>query len=182
MRKLIYIVSAALIFTALYSVQAHAQEQKIGYVDTDFILSKIPDYKNIEQELKTVSQQWRNQLEQMQKEIDQLKEDFSSKEILYTDEIRKQKKEEINRKVQQRQQYLEQKFGSNGEYFKKQQELLEPIQQDVYNAISVIAGRDGFDFIFDRSQNTSLLFTKKEWNLNAAVLTELGISVDKTSN
>ena len=173
----------AIFFIYLFiSLNTQAQGQKFGYVNTDVILSQIPEYKNIERELDLIGNEWRDQLNTMQEEIDRLKEDFSSKEILYTDEIRKQKEEEIKQKVQQRQQYLEQKFGSEGEYFQKQQELLEPIQRRVYEAISVIAEREGFDFIFDRSQNASLIYSATDWNLNNKVLLELGIAVDETGN
>ena len=172
-------IFAACVFLSL---SVRAQEQKFGYVNTDIILSQIPEYQNIQQELDLISKEWRDQLNAMQQEIDTLREDFSSKEILYTDEIRKQREEEIEQKVRQRQQYLDQKFGPEGEYFKQQQELLEPIQRRVYEAISVIAQREDFDFIFDRSQNASLLYSDVEWNLNDKVLQELGIPVDAARN
>lgn len=157
-------------------------QQKTAYVDTDFLISKIPEYESIQQQLSLLSQEWRSELEKMQQNIDNLKEDFAAKEILYTDEIREQRQQEIQNAVQQRQQYLEQKFGPKGEYFQKQKELLEPIQRRVFEAITAVAERDGYDFIFDRSQNTSILYTRKQWNLNDEVLFELGISPDETSN
>ncbi|MDZ7715921.1 MAG: OmpH family outer membrane protein [Balneolaceae bacterium] len=180
MKKYTYIAILIVCFFLYSDIQA--QGQKFGYVNTDMILSELPEYQNVEKELGLVSQQWRDQLKAMQQEIDNLKEDFSSKEILYTEEIRKQKEEEIKSKVEQRQQFLEQKFGSNGEYFQKQQELLEPIQRKVYEAISVVAERDNFDFIFDRSQGNTLIYSNSEWNLNNKVLLELGISIDETGN
>ncbi|MGK7389960.1 MAG: OmpH family outer membrane protein, partial [Candidatus Cyclobacteriaceae bacterium M2_1C_046] len=85
-------------------------------------------------------------------------------------------------KIQQRQQYLEQKFGSEGDYFQQQKELLEPIQRKVFEAITVVAEREGFDFIFDRTQNNDILFARDQWNLNDEVLLELGIATDNTSN
>lgn len=159
-------------------VPAHAQQQKIGYVNTDLILNEIPEYQGVQQQLLVVSQQWRDQLQQMQQEIDELKDDFEAKEILYTDEIKNEKLSQIEKKQQAREQFMEQKFGAEGDYFKKQQELLEPIQRNIYEAITSVSNRGGFDFIFDRAKNSSLLFGRKQWNLNEDVLQELGISLN----
>lgn len=181
MRKVIHNFCLLLAFTLVFATGTKAQ-QKTGYVDTDFLVSQIPEYQSIQQQLRSLSQQWRTELEEMQQEIETLKEDFAAREILYTEEIRNQKKQEINNKIQQRQQYLEQKFGSEGDYFQRQKELLEPIQRKVFEAIAVVAEREGFDFVLDRTQNEDILFAREQWNLNDEVLSELGISTDNPSN
>jgi len=152
-----------------------AQDQRIGYVNTDQILTQMSEYQGIQQQLSTISSEWNKQLDKMEQEIDQLKEDFEAKKILYTEELKKQKQQEIQNKVQQRQQYLDEKFGANGEYFEKQKELLEPIQRKVFDAINKVANDQNVDFVFDRAQNSSMLYGEQEWNLNKEVLQELGI-------
>lgn len=181
MRKVIHNFCLLLALTLVFAAGTKAQ-QKTGYVDTDFLVSQIPEYQSIQQQLRSLSQQWRTELEEMQQEIETLKEDFAAREILYTEEIRNQKKQEINNKIQQRQQYLEQKFGSEGDYFQQQKELLEPIQRKVFEAITVVAEREGFDFVLDRTQNNDILFAREQWNLNDEVLSELGITTDNPSN
>ena len=161
----------------VFNTEARAQ-QKIGYVNTDIILNEIPEYEGIQQQLRVVSEQWRADLEKMQEEINQLEEDFEANEILYTDDVRRKKEQKIEQKKQARKEYLEQKFGPEGEYFQKQQELLKPIQRNIYEAITAVARRGNYDFIFDRAQNASLLFGEKQWNLNQNVLQELGVSLD----
>jgi len=152
-----------------------AQDQRIGYVNTDQILTQMSEYQGIQQQLSTISSEWNKQLDKMEQEIDQLKEDFEAKKILYTEELKKQKQQEIQKKVQQRQQYLDEKFGADGEYFEKQKELLEPIQRKVFDAINKVANDQNVDFVFDRAQNSSMLYGEQEWNLNKEVLQELGI-------
>ncbi len=159
-----------------------AQNQKIGYVNTDDILSRMSEYQGIQKQLEAVSSERNAKLEEMQQEIDQLKEDFEAKEILYTDELKKQKQQEIQNKIEARQQYLDEKFGAKGEYFQTQKELLEPIQRKIFEAINTVANNQNFDFVFDRAQNTSMLFSVNEWNLNEEVLQELGITLDGASN
>jgi outer membrane protein len=142
----------------------------------------MSEYQGIQQELRSLGQQWRNELRDMQREIDLLKEDFAAKEILYTEDLRNQRVQEIETKVRQREQYLNQRFGPEGDYFKRQQELLEPIQRRVFEAIAVVAEREGYDFVFDRSQQPTLLYAQPEWDLSNAVLLQLGINPDDTSN
>ncbi len=144
-------------------------------MNTDQILTQMSEYQGIQQQLSTISSEWNKQLDKMEQEIDQLKEDFEAKKILYTEELKKQKQQEIQNKVQQRQQYLDEKFGANGEYFEKQKELLEPIQRKVFDAINKVANDQNVDFVFDRAQNSSMLYGEQEWNLNKEVLQELGI-------
>jgi len=182
MNRMIYTILLAGTFCLGLASLGVAQGQKIGYVDTDFILSQMPEYQGLEQRLQQLSREWRAELKQMQQEIDRLKEDFEAKEILFTDDVRKQRQEEINNKIQQREQYLDQKFGPEGEYFQRQKELLEPIQRKVFEAISSVARREGYDFVFDKANKTDIMYSRQEWNLNDEVLTELGIEVNETSN
>ncbi|NGP77219.1 OmpH family outer membrane protein [Balneolaceae bacterium YR4-1] len=181
MRKVIYNFCLLFALTSVLAGSAAAQ-QKTGYVDTDYLVSQIPEYQSVQQQLRSLSQEWRAELDEMQQEIERLREDFSAREILYTDEIRNQKEQEINSKIQQRQQYLEQKFGAEGDFFQRQKELLEPIQRQVFEAITRVAEREGFDFVLDRTQKTELLYAREQWNLNDEVLLELGIAVDNPSN
>lgn len=171
-----YILFAFLLLLA-GSTPALAQ-QKIGYVNTDTILAEIPEYGNIQQQLTIISDGWRQQLQTMQQQIDSLRQEFDSKEILYTDELRAQKKQELQALITKREQYLNNKFGPDGDYYQRQQALLEPIQRRVYEAVTTVAQRQNFDFVFDRAQNTSLLFGQTQWNLNRDVLQELGITLD----
>ncbi len=159
-----------------------AQNQKIGYIDSNYILEHIPEYKGINQRLQLLSQQWKDQLKKMQTDIDQLQKDYNAKEILYTPEVRKEKKKAIDDKEKEKQAYLDSKFGPNGEYYQKQKELLQPLQQKIVGAVNKVAEREGYDFVFDRSGDYLFLYTRSQWNLSDNVLQEMGIQVDDTSN
>lgn len=170
-------------FLLLTLVQnATAQEQKIGYIDSDYILNKMPEYDGVQQTLKRLSQGWKDKIDEMDSEIEQLNKEFDAKEILYTDEVRKQKKQEIEAKKKQREQYLQDKFGSDGEYFQRQKELLEPIQRKIMNAVNTVAERNGFDYVFDRAGDFKFMYARQQWNISDDVLIELGIDPDQASN
>lgn len=167
------------LFLLLITFSVQAQDQKIGYVNTDLIIQKMPAYESAKRQLRSLSKKWKAKLEQMQKEIEQLKEEFEAKKILYTEEIRRQKKQNIELKIEQRKQFLKQKFGSEGDYFQTQKELLQPLQQKIYEAIIAVSQRMEIDFVFDRAKNSSLLFARKQWNLNEEILSKLGITLNQ---
>lgn len=156
----------------------NAQDQKLGYYESDFVLAKIPEYVGIEQRLQILSDGWKAEIQKQRLEVEKLEEDYKAKEILYTDEIKEEKLKEINSSKRQLDNFTAQKFGPNGEYFTKQKELLEPIQRQVFAAVRSVAQRSGFDFVFDRSGDIYMVYARSEWNLNEDILLELGIEIE----
>ncbi len=176
MKQKALIISA--VFLSLLSGAVAAQDQVIAYFESEYILQRIPEYQGIEQQLDLMAQSWRAELDELDTEIEELEADFRAKEILYTEEIREQKRAEINTKKKERDRYLSRMFGPDGEYFKKQKELLEPIQRQVFAAVRTVAQRKGIDFVFDRSGDIYMVYARSEWNLNDDILLELGIEID----
>lgn len=160
------------------SQMAVAQDQKIGFFESDYILQQIPEYEGIQQQLDVLSNQWKEEISKMEAEIKELEEDYAAKEILYTDEIRNEKKKEIKNKQKTKEQYLAQKFGPNGEYFTRQKELLEPIQRQVFSAVRAVAERQNFDYVFDRSGDIYMVYANDEYSLDDDILLELGLEIE----
>lgn len=175
-------IKLCFLFSVVATGSLVAQNQKIGFYESDFVLSKIPEYNGIEQRLQLLSEGWKDELKKIETEIKTLEDDFDAKEILYTDEIRTQKRQDISRKKTERDTFINQKFGPDGEYFKKQKEFLEPIQRQMFTAIRTVAQKQGYDYIFDRSGDLYMVYARSEWNLNEAILLELGIELDDTGN
>lgn len=169
-----------IVFTVLIAVSltAMAQDQKIGFFESDVILEQIPEYEGIEQQLDVLSEQWQEEISQMEEEITELEEDYEAKEVLYTEEIRAQRQQEIAQKKQEKDRFIAQKFGPEGDYFTRQRELLEPIQRQVFSAVSIVAERQNYDFVFDRSGDIYMVFANSEYNLNDDILRELGVDVE----
>lgn len=156
-----------------------AQDQKIGFYDSEFILQNIPEYAGIQQQLDLLSNQWKEQIAVIEEEIAALQEDYEAKEILYTEEIRKQKQQEIAQKKKEKERYLAQKFGPEGEYFSRQRELLEPIQRQIFTAVRAVADQQNYDFIFDRAGDIYMVYGNNEYNINEDILIELGIDIEE---
>lgn len=166
-----------LILVFLPGTSVLGQDQKIGFIDSEVIMESMPEYSGIEQRLALMSENWRREIEQKELEIEELQDDFEAREILFTDEVREQRVNEINDKRDELERLIEERFGPQGEYFERQKELLEPIQRQIFDALQRVADRDGFDFVFDRSQDTRFLYARPEWNLTEEVMIELGIDL-----
>ena len=158
--------------------EAYAQNQKIGFIDSDYILSRMPEYSGLEQRLRALTEEWREDIEELDREIDQLEREYSAREILYTDEVRRQRINEIETKKRQREQYINSRYGPEGEYFRQQQLILEPLQRRIIEAVERISSRDNFDFVFDRSGDFLFLYARSQWNLSDDVLLELGVQIN----
>lgn len=157
----------------------NAQEQKIGFIDSGVILQNMPEYTGIEQQLQLLSENWREEIRELENELGEIEEDYEAREILFTDEIRRERLAEIDQKRRQLENFVDEKFGPDGDYFTRQQELLEPIQRSIFNALNQVASRDGFDFVFDRSEDIRFLYTRERWNLTEDVMLELGIDNER---
>lgn len=166
---------SAALFSLLLFTSVAAQNQKIGFIDSDVILENMPEYSGIEQQLQLLSEGWRDEINELENELKELEEDFEAREILFTEAIRQERLAEIELKTTQLENFVDEKFGPDGDYFTRQQELLEPIQRSIFSALNEVASRDGFDFVFDRAEDIRFLYTREEWNLTEDVMLELGI-------
>src|ERR1043165_1721389 len=136
----------AIIFSALLALAAPVAAQqaaKFGYVDTDYIMGQIPEYKAAQSELDKTSMQWQKEIDIKYAEIDKLYKAYQADAILLTDDMKKKRENEIINKEKEVKEQQKQKFGVDGELFKKRQELVKPIQDKVYNAIKTTADRKG---------------------------------------
>jgi outer membrane protein len=172
---LVLLVSAVL----FVPINTLAQNQRIAYIDSEFILTRIPEYNALEQRLRSITDGWRDEIEEMQREIDRMEREFTAREILYTPEVRQQRQTEIEARKRSMEQFINSKFGPDGDYFRQQQQILEPIQRRVMEAVEAVAARDNLDFVFDRTGDFLFLFTRSQWNISEDVLIEMGIQVNQ---
>ena len=111
------------------------QAQKFAYIDTEYILKNIPDYQEAKKQLDELSEQWEKQMERKQEQIDKLYQDYQAEEILLTERMKNKRREEIIEKEDELKEFKKEKFGVEGELFKKRKELIKPIQEKIYKAV-----------------------------------------------
>jgi len=165
-----YLLSLALVLATVGATMA----QKIGYVDSDYILSSIPEYKAAQAELDKLSVDWQKEIEAKYAEIDKLYKAYQAEAILLTDDMKKKRENEIINKEKEVKDLQKSRFGVDGELFKKRQELVKPIQDKVYNAVKAVAERSGLAMIFDKAGQITMLYSNPKYDKSEDVLTYLG--------
>ncbi len=164
-----------LLFSIFISFGLFAQPAaKIGYVDSDYILSQIPEFKAAQNELDKTSLQWQKDIETKFAEVEKLNKAYQADAILLTDEMKKKREQEIATREKEAKEFQKQKFGVDGELFKKRQELVKPIQDKVYNAIKSVAEKKGLGFILDKSGQLTILYVNPKYDASDDVLEMLG--------
>lgn len=159
--------------------------QKFAYVDSEYILSQIPKYKSAQLQLNELSAQWQQEVEKKFLEIDNLRKAFKVEKVLLTKDMQMAREKEINTKEDEAKKFQLEKFGSEGELFRKKSELIRPIQDKLYTAINKVAKNNGLDFIFDKSSDLLMLVSNSKYDRSDEVLEELGVvstSSEKGSN
>src|SRR5450631_1688902 len=143
-KKLITAVLIALATTCSFA-------QKLGFVDTEYILAHIPEYKQAQGELDKTSVGWQKEIEAKYAEIDKLYKAFQAEQILLTEDMKKKREAEIVGKEKEAKDIQKQHFGVDGDLFKKRQELVKPIQDKVYNSIKELAEKQTIAIMFNKS-------------------------------
>lgn len=156
--------------------------QRFAYVDTEYILDMLPDYRSAQKQLDALSLDWEKEMDKKQEEIDKMYREFEAEKILLTEELKKKKEAEIKVKEQELKDFRNQKFGYEGELFKKRAELIKPIQDKIFDAVQKIAKTSALDFIFAKGGEVIMLYSNSKYDKSDEVLKELGITITKTKN
>ena len=151
-----------------------AFSQKYAYVDTKYILDNISEYKASQQQLDQVSINWQKEIEAKYAVIDKLYKDYQAEQILLTEEMKNKREAEITAKEKEVKEFQKQKFGYDGELFKKKQELVKPIQDKIFNAVKKMATDQGYAVIFDKSSDLIMLYTNPKYDKSDDILLMMG--------
>jgi outer membrane protein len=159
-------------FTLVFTGSGFGQ-LKIGYVDSDAIMDKLPDAQDAHQKIDALVQEWQTELNKMESNWKAKYDDYEKRKLIMSDQTRSELEAELVKLEQDMTQYREKKFGTNGELFQKQDELMKPVQNKVFNAIQDVAKEEDIDFVFDKSGDIMLLYAKEQYDLTQTVLERL---------
>ena len=155
-----------------------AFSQKIGYVDTEYILNNVPEYKSRQTQLDEISVGWQKEIEAKYAEIDKLYKSFQAEQVLLTEDMRRKREDDIVKKEKDAKDLQKQRFGFEGDLYKKRQELVKPIQDKVFNAIKDIANAKSYAIIFDKANSLTMLYTNTKYDISNEVLENMGIRMN----
>ncbi|MCB0693062.1 MAG: OmpH family outer membrane protein [Saprospiraceae bacterium] len=144
--------------------QTTLSAQKVAVVDINLILESLDDYKSAQTEVDKIAARWRQEIEQEFDKVKGMYNKYQAEQVLMSEEMRQQQEQEILTKEKDIREMQKAKFGPEGELFKKRQELIRPVQDKVYGLIESYANERGYDFIFDKSSSSGIIFANPQFD------------------
>lgn len=169
MNKLIVIVCSLLLATTT------AVAQKYAIIDTRYILDKMPAYNDAQKQLDNIAADWQKDIDGRQLSLDKMYKDYEAEQVMLSDDLKKKREDQLFMKEKELRDLQRQRFGFEGDLFKKRQELIKPIQDKVYNAVQKISVARGYDFVLDKSGEINIIFADPKLDKSEDVLRELGV-------
>lgn len=151
--------------------------QKYAYIDSDYILRNVPAYADAKEKLDKLADRWTSEIEKMYEVLKMKKDNFAREEVLLPKEEKKKRQEEIEKLELEAMQMQKLRFGVNGDYFQKRQELIKPIQDEIYDAMQKVASNRNYVFVFDKANQSNLIYADSKSDISNSVLKEMGITV-----
>ncbi len=146
---------------------------RIGYVDMEYILDNVEEYREATEQLDIKVQKWKQEIELKQSAIDQMKKDLMAEKVLLTDELIAEREEEIQILEKEMLDYQQDRFGPQGDLVMQKQLLIQPIQDQVFSEVQKIGANKRYDFIFDKSADVVMLYSEKRHDVSDLVLREI---------
>ncbi len=166
MKKVSILIVLFLISSYIYSQRG----VRIGYVDTEYILQNLSEYEETRDQLEEKADEWRREIENRFEEIENKKEALNAERLLLTDELIKEKEEEIEIERNEILDYQQKRFGPRGDLIIQRKQLIQPIQDQIFIAIKEIAKSRKYDFIFDKSADIVMLYSDRKFDISDQIL------------
>jgi len=170
MKKIIFIAGSLLLIASASFAQG-----KYAIIDTRYILDKMPDYSQAQKQLDGIAAGWQKDIDARQQSLDKMYKDFEAEQVMLSDDLKKKREDQLFMKEKELRDLQRQRFGFEGDLFKKRQELIKPIQDKVYNAVQKLSVQRGYDFVLDKSEGITIIFADPKLDKSEDVLKELGV-------
>jgi outer membrane protein len=173
-KKIMKLVLAALLL--IFGTTFASNAQKYAYIDSDYILENVPEYKDAKEKLDKLAERWTKEIEDRYEDLKKKKEAFAREEVLLPAEEKKKRQEDIEKLETEAMEMQKLRFGVSGDYFQKRQELIKPIQDNVFEALQKVASKKTYAFVFDKANQSNLIFADSKYDISNEVLKEMGYS------
>tara|TARA_B100000767_G_scaffold253898_1_gene258813 strand:- start:264 stop:770 length:507 start_codon:yes stop_codon:yes gene_type:complete len=163
-----------LLLLAISFLTLNLQAQKFAYVDTDYILNKIPDFKQAQDKLDGLSADWQKEIENKYADVETMYRAYQQEQVLLTDDMKKKREEAIVRKENEAKNLQKKYFGTEGSLNIKRKELIKPIQDKIYDAIQKLSADNKYAIVFDSSSDLIMLYKNNNYDKSDKVLELMG--------
>ncbi|MCE2734085.1 MAG: OmpH family outer membrane protein [Cyclobacteriaceae bacterium] len=160
---------------AFVLITATCFSQRFGYIDTDYILKKMPEFKKADDEINQLSQAWEAEVREMSKIIDGMLANLKAEQVLLTDDMKRERELAIQKKENELKEYQKKLFGVEGLYFLKKQELIKPILDKIWDATDKVAKQNNLAIVFDKAGQLVMIYTDPRYDYTEFVLEALGL-------
>jgi outer membrane protein len=162
------------LFVSLVLVSVFSQAQtKIAFINSATVMEQLPEAQDAQKQIDGLAQQWQSELSQMASDVQKKVDDYDKRKLIMSDKRRAEVEKELQELDRKIIDFRNQKFGTNGEMFSKQNELMKPIQEKVFKAVKDVADEESYDYVVDRSSSTVLLFANAKHDLTQKVIAKL---------
>ena len=152
------------------NVSAQRNGARIAYIDTEYILQNIPEYQEASSQLASKVDKWKAEIDQRLGEVEQKRKDLSNEKALLTKELYEEREEDISYEEQEILDYQQKRFGPDGDLALQKKALMQPIQDQIFAAVHDLAEDRNYDFIFDKSADVVMLYSKERFDLSDQVV------------
>jgi outer membrane protein len=163
-----------LLFTFFLMMSTTSKAQKFAYVDTDYILKKIPEFQQAQDKLDDFSNDWQKEIEVKYSDVEEMYRAYQQEQVLLTEEMKTKREDAIIKKENDAKNLQQKYFGPNGDLYAKRQELISPIQDKIYNAIQQLATNNKYQIIFDSSSDLIMLYKNNNLDKSEKILELMG--------
>ena len=163
-----------LLLLVISSLTLNIQAQKFAYVDTDYILNKIPDFKQAQDKLDALSTDWQKEIENKYSDVEKMYRAYQQEQVLLTTDMKEKREEAIINKETDAKNLQKKYFGPEGSLYIKRQELIKPIQDKIYDAIQQLSAENKYAIIFDSSSDLIMLYKNDNYDKSDKILDLLG--------
>ncbi len=171
MKRIFFLIILALVMVA---PKSEAQKFAAAYLDMQYILKNLPQYETANEQLSMISKRWQKEIDAAQQEVQILTSNYQTEQIFLSADMKKKREDEILEKERYVLELKRKYFGEDGEWYKKRESLLKPIQEEIYNAVQEIANEKKYDIVKDRSADPSLIYMSSRLDISDQVLEKLG--------
>lgn len=160
----------------LLAAATGAQAQKYCIIDSKYMLDKMADYKDAQAKLDNISKAWQEEIDKQMAEVDKMYKGYQAEKPMLSDDMRNKRQDEIIYKEKLAKDLQKQRFGYEGDLFKKRQEFIKPIQDRLFNAVQKMASSKGYDLVLDKAGGITLFYADPKLDHSDDVLKILGIN------
>jgi len=178
--KFAFLFLPLLVWMILVSFSVKAQ--KFGYVDSKYILNHVQAYADAQAEIDKASADWQKEIESKYESVEKMEKAYQAEKILLTEEMKRNREAEIEQKRKEARELQKKRFGVEGDLFKKREELVKPIQDEIYAAIQEVASQGQLMVVFDKASNSNILYSNPKHDISDKVLKKMGLKPGDTND